>query len=96
MALIASVLVLSAEPGNSNTQASGASAPILVGANRIIAINANADINIAFGNSAIAATATSFRVPANSTFTFCTSPETAYMSIFGTAATYWWAYLSKF
>jgi hypothetical protein len=100
MALFSAILVLSAEPGNSGSQTTGgATAAILVGQNRLIAINANEDVNIVFGNSAVAATATSFRIPANSTFTFSTSPETTYMSIYngsGSTATYWWAYLSKF
>jgi len=104
VATFASILALSTDPANSGSQTTGgATAAISVNPGaptqrRIIAINANQDVNIRFGNSSVAAIATDFRIPQNQTFTFDTGQENSYFSLYngsGLTVTYWWAYLNK-
>src|SRR5690349_19643859 len=100
MALISAILGMSAEAGNSASQTTGgATSAISVGAYRQLAINADQDVRIRFGNSSVAAVVTDFRIPQNQTFVFNTGPDTAYFSLYnnsGSTANYSWAYLSKF
>lgn len=100
MAIIASNLALSAEAGVSGTQTTGgATAPINIGTGRVFAINATGDVQIRAGNSSVAAVAGDFRIPANQTFVFSTSPDNQYISLYnnsGGTITYNIGYLSKF
>lgn len=101
MATLAAILGTDSTPGNSGSQTTGgATAAISVGTGqRIIAINADQDVRIRFGNSSVAAVSTDFRIPQNQTFTFGTNNETTFFSLFnnsGSTANYSWTYLSKF
>ena len=102
MALIASVLGLGDQIGNSTTLAASTSTgAIAITKGRQIAINATQDMCIRFTASASvsAATATDFRIPQNQTFVFSVPAEITTMYLFNPSAstlTYYWTYLSKF
>jgi hypothetical protein len=72
MAVQASVLILTDEPQKVTAlAAAAASGEIILGFNRLVAVNATADTWIRVGRAGmVAPTAADFRIPANSTFTF--------------------------
>lgn len=102
MAMYSAILVATAEPAISGTQATGsAHAAINLGKRRTFAINADQDIHVAFGPVGMPdADATSFRIPQNQTFVFDTGDDSGgYISIYnntGSDAHYSIMYLSKF
>lgn len=64
------------------------SAEIVIGANRIFAINATGDITIKFGNAGLtAADATNYRIPANQQTTFDTGQAAPSIRVFNLAGT---------
>lgn len=73
------------------------SAEILMGAYQYIAINANGDMNIRFGGTGLpAATASDFRIPANTIAVYPISKMNPAIRIFnpgGSTITYWIQFL---
>lgn len=79
--------------------AGASSAEIVIGNNQIFAINASGDVNIAFGNSGMAAASNSnFRVPSGVTAEYDTGSQNDRIRLFnngGSSINYWIQLLSR-
>lgn len=90
------------EAGNGQTAslaAATSTGELVIGTNRIFAVNATDDVNIKFGNSGMAAaSAADFRIPANTVATFDLGSYTDRVRLFNNTAasvTYWILMLSR-
>lgn len=100
MATLSSIMVGDSSGDASGTITTGTSAGgIAIAKRRIFSINANQDISIKFGLAGVTATASNFRIPSGSTFTFDMGDANDHIDLFnnsGSTATYWITFNSKF
>ncbi len=99
MATLSAIMI-----GNSEADASGTIPTVsslgglALAKNRIFAVNGNQDLCIKFGVTGVVATATNFRIPQGSTFTFDMGQANDHIDLFnpsGSTATYWVTLLSR-
>lgn len=98
MAVFSSILVPAGEAAVQvlALTATTSSAEIVLGTNRIFAINADQDITIKFGNTGMTvATGVEYRIPANQQTTFDTSDAYASIRVFNKGASAANIYIQK-